>query len=134
MKNVRRKWRERDLGKIVPVKTKKDSIGFDGEVNKQLNLLREESVEFRKVSEQKGEKDSEVSRRFGLIFERMTKLVEREGCYYPDSIRKEVVSVAIRSGGPVFSNLFVSNNTSESLKKMQSIHTHTHFVNAKCFA
>ncbi len=115
---VRRKLRERDLGKIVPVKTKKDSIGFDREVNKQLNLLREESVEFRKLSEQKGEKDSEVSSRFGLISERMVKLIEREGCYYPDSIRNEVVSTAIRSGGPVFSNLFISNKVSESLKKI----------------
>ncbi len=115
---VRRKVRESDLGKIVPVKTKKDSIGFDREVNKQLNLLREESVEFRKLSEQKGEKDSEVSSRFGLISERMVKLIEREGCYYPDSIRNEVVSTAIRSGGPVFSNLFISNKVSESLKKI----------------
>ncbi len=115
---IRRRLRESDLGKIVPVKTKKDSIGFDGEVNKQLNLLREESVEFRKLSEQKGEKDSEVSSRFGLISERMVKLIEREGCYYPDSIRNEVVSTAIRSGGPVFSNLFISNKVSESLKKI----------------
>ena len=115
---VRRRLRESDLGRIVPVKIpdKKDSVGFDREVSKQLNLLREESVEFRKVSENGG--DSDISGKFNSISSRMVQLVEREGCYYPDSIKKEVVSIAIGSGGPVFSNLFFSNNVSESLKRV----------------
>lgn len=115
---VRRRLRESDLGRIVPVKIpeKKDSMGFDREVSKQLNLLKEETVEFRKVSENGG--DSEIFSKFNSISSRMFQLVEREGCYYPDSIRKEVVSVAIGSGGPVFSNLFFSNNVSEGLKRI----------------
>ena len=116
---VRRKWREHDLGRIVPVKVPDiDSMGFDREVGKQLNLLKEEVVEFRKLVELKGIGELASSEKFKSILSRMTRIVEREGCYYPDSIRNEVVSVAMGSGGPIFSNLFVSNNVSDSLKRI----------------
>lgn len=116
---VRRRLREKDLGRIVPVKVPDvGSMGFDREVSKELNLLKEESVEFRKLSELKRIEDAEVVRKFDSISSRMFQLVEREGCYYPDSIRSEVVSVAIGSGGPVFSNLFFSNKISEGLQRV----------------
>lgn len=116
---VRRRIKENNLGKVVPVKVPDiGSVGFDREVEKQLNLLKEEVVEFRKAVELKEISSMEISEKFRSIMSRMGRLVEREGCYYPDSIRNEVVSVAIGSGGPVFSNLFVNYNVSDSLKRI----------------
>jgi len=116
---VRRRVKENNLGKVVPVKVPDiGSVGFDREVGKQLNLLKEEVVEFRKAVELKSIRGFEVSEKFKSILSRMSRIVEREGCYYPDSIRNEVVSVAIGSGGPVFSNLFVNYNVSDSLKRI----------------
>ena len=119
MKNIRKLYGN-NLERIVPVKVFPDisSMNFDGEVKKKLNLLREESVEFKKLSESKGESDGSVVDKFKMLAGRMIKIIEREGCYYPESIRNEVVSIAMGSGGPIFSSLFVSNNVSESLKRI----------------
>lgn len=118
--HVRKKFEGKDLGRIVPVKfrDKNDYIGFDGEVKKKLNLLKEESVEFRKLSDQRGEKDGSVMEKFGDIIARMRNIISRESCFYPESIRKEVVDVALRSGGRIFSNMFHSNGVEYNLRKV----------------
>lgn len=119
---VRKNWREKpDMKKVVPVKVfpQASSISFDGEVKKKLNLLKEQSVEFRKFSEEKGKSDAGVVERFRLIVNRMIRIVRDEGCYYPDSIRKEVVSVSLSNGGSVFSVLFNNMNVDESLQNIQ---------------
>jgi len=117
---VRRRWMEKDLGKVVPVKIKRfelKSRGFDVEVKKQLNLLREETVEFRKLSEE-GKLGGTVMERFRFIVQRMLSIVRDEGCYYPENIRSEVVSVVLQNGGPVFSGLFSSYNVDYSLRSI----------------
>ncbi len=111
---IRRRWME--IGKAVPVKVRRfepKPREFDMEVKKQLNLLGEESVELKRLSE----KGKSIREKFGQLVERMIKIVQEEGCYYPE-IEKEVSSVVLRSGGPAVSAVFHGIGVGEQLRRV----------------
>ncbi len=111
---VRKKERP-DLKEIVPVKIGDRPFGFDNEVKKRLNLLKEESVELKKLSEI-GEEES-IGKKFDRLVDRMIKLVQDEGCYYPE-IENEISSVVLKSGGPSVSVIFHSMGIGERLRRV----------------
>jgi len=114
---------KQDLTKMVPVRTGKNDFclfegGYDEGVKRRLKEMKKELVDFRKFSEGRHPNKSEVRSRFNGIVHRMAGFIEENGCFYPDTLVKEIISIGFENGGSVFGILFQTNNVRQDMERL----------------
>ena len=115
---------ERKQGlKAVPVLLNRQKFalmesGYDKSVKRSLEKIKEELVDFRDFSYGKNPNEPEVRSRFNGIIDRMSRFLQENGCFYPDSLARDVISLGIENGGSIFAILFQANNVRQDIERM----------------
>jgi len=114
--------RSQDL-KMVPVHVSRQKFillesGYEESVKRTLNNIKSELVDFREFSSGRNPNEPEVRSRFNGIVERMAGFLQENGCFYPDSLARDVISVGIENGGSVFGILFQTNNIRHDIERV----------------
>ncbi len=112
---------ERDLSRLVPLRVASrrfrlaESIAYSEEVKKTLERIKQEISDFREFSSGKNINKPEIRSRFNGIVGRMENFVREHGCFYPDSLANDVISLGLENGGSVFGILFQTNKIKENI-------------------
>lgn len=113
-----------NLAQMVPVHMGRkkfvlsESFGYSEGVKRRLQEMKSELLDFRKFSEGRNLNDSEIRSRFNGIVHRMAGFIHENGCFYPDSLVKDVISLGLESGGSAFGILFQTNNVRQDIERL----------------
>jgi len=112
---------EKDLGRLVPVQVvgrkfrPAESIAYSEDVKNGLKQIKQDVADFSEFSPGKNINNPEIRSRFNGIVSRMENFVRENGCFYPDSLANDVISLGLENGGSVFGILFQANRIKDNI-------------------